>query len=207
MKYEDPRLLDSLAAEHVLGTLRGRARRRFEKVCASSTAARGTVHRWEDAWAGMSAALTPIAPSAGVWAQIERRLFGSERAARAVRPWRRWQLAAAAGLVAVALIVGLIVHERPAPLETLAVLATDSAHPLWRLERRRELAALTIRVVGPAQPPPGKSYELWALPRGGQPVSLGLLPAGGTLEHILSAAEGKPRHRLQRPTAKASCPA
>jgi len=32
----------------------------------------------------------------------------------------------------------------------------------------------------------GKSYELWALPRGGAPVSLGLLPAAGRTERTLS---------------------
>ena len=32
----------------------------------------------------------------------------------------------------------------------------------------------------------GRSYELWALPRGGAPVSLGLLPAAGSAERTLS---------------------
>jgi anti-sigma-K factor RskA len=57
------------------------------------------------------------------------------------------------------------------------------------IERRKELAALTPRVVGPVQRLPGKAYELWALPRGGQPVSLGVLPAGGTQERTLNAAQ------------------
>jgi anti-sigma-K factor RskA len=106
-----------------------------------------------------------------------------------VSRWRTWQLAAAASLIAVALIVGLIVREQQPPLQTLAVLGTDNAHPLWRIERRTQLAALTIRVVGPVQRLPGKAYELWALPRGGAPVSLGLLPAGGTYERTLNSAQ------------------
>lgn len=44
-------------------------------------------------------------------------------------------------------------------------------------------------MVGPVQRQPGKAYELWALPRGGQPVSLGLLPAGGTYERTLNTAQ------------------
>jgi len=189
MRYEDQELLDRLAAEHVLGTLRGPARRRFERLCAESAAARGTLHRWEDHWSMLSRSLRPIQPSERVWANVSRRLFGARSAARRASRWRTWQLAAAASLIAVALIVGLIVHQQQPPLQTLAVLGTDSAHPLWRIERRTQLAALTIRVVGPVQRLPGKAYELWALPRGGAPVSLGLLPAGGTHERTLNAAQ------------------
>jgi anti-sigma-K factor RskA len=189
MKYEYQELLDRLAAEYVLGTLRGPARRRFERLCASSAAARAAMHRWEDDWSVLSRSLRPIQPSERVWANVSRQLFGARSAAPRVSRWRTWQLAAAASLIAVALIVGLIVHEQPPPLQTIAVLGTDDAHPLWRIERRKELAALTIRVLGPVQRQPGKAYELWALPRGGQPVSLGLLPAGGTYERTLNAAQ------------------
>jgi len=189
MKYENHELLGRLAAEYVLGTLRGPARRRFERLCTSSAAARGAMHRWEDDWSVLSGSLRPIQPSERVWENVSRRLFGARSAAPRVSRWRTWQLAAAASLIAVALIVGLIVHEQQPPLQTLAVLGTDNAHPLWRIERRQELAALTIRVVGPVQRQPGKAYELWALPRGGQPVSLGLLPAGGTYERTLNGAQ------------------
>jgi len=189
MRYETQELLDRLAAEHVLGTLRGAARRRFERLCAESAAARGALHRWEDDWSVLSRSLRPIQPSERVWANVSRRLFGARSAAPRVSRWRTWQLAAAASLIAVALIVGLIVHQQQPPLQTLAVLGTDSAHPLWRIERRTQLAALTIRVVGPVQRLPGKAYELWALPRGGAPVSLGLLPAGGTYERTLNSAQ------------------
>ncbi len=189
MKYENQELLDRLAAEHVLGTLRGPARRRFERLCASSAAARGALHRWEDDWSVLSRSLRPIQPSERVWANVSRQLFGARSAAPRVSRWRTWQLAAVASLIAVALIVGLIVREQQPPLQTLAVLGTDNAHPLWRIERRTQLAALTIRVVGPVQRLPGKAYELWALPRGGAPVSLGLLPAGGTYERTLNSAQ------------------
>lgn len=189
MRYENQELLDRLAAEHVLGTLRGSARRRFERLCASSAAARGAMHRWEDDWSVLSRSLRPIQPSERVWANLSRQLFGARSAAPRVSRWRTWQLAAAASLIAVALIVGLIVRQQQPPLQTIAVLGTDKAHPLWRIERRTQLAALTIRVVGPVQRVPGKAYELWALPRGGAPVSLGLLPAAGTSERTLNPAQ------------------
>jgi anti-sigma-K factor RskA len=189
MNYEQAELLDRLAAEYTLGTLRGRARRRFERLCVDSAAARRAVYRWEDHWTALSRRLPPVDPSPQVWPAVSRRLFGDHSAAGpAPRLWRRhWRLAAAASLVAVALIVGLIVRQpAPPPLQTLAVLGTDTAHPVWRLERRLPLTALTIEVVGTVPQAAGKSYELWALPRGGTPVSLGLLPTGGRAERTLS---------------------
>jgi anti-sigma-K factor RskA len=190
MNYEQAELLDRLAAEYTLGTLRGRARRRFERLLADSAAARSAVYRWEDHWSALSRTVPPVEPSPQVWAAVNRRLFGDDAAAGAAPRTRRrrtWQLAVAAGLVAVALIVGLIMRQLvPPPLQTLAVLGTDTAHPVWRLERRLPLTALTIEVIGTVPEAAGKSYELWALPQGGAPVSLGLLPAAGSAERTLS---------------------
>jgi anti-sigma-K factor RskA len=186
MNYEQAELLDRLAAEYALGTLRGPARRRFERLCARSEAARRALYRWEDDWSALARALPPVQPAARVWSNVNRQLFGAAAPPRASRR-RTWQLAAAAGLAAIVLIVALVMRQlAPPPLQTLAVLGTDTAHPVWRLERRLPLTALTIRVVGAVPPAAGKSYELWALPRGGVPVSLGLLPAAGRAERTLS---------------------
>jgi anti-sigma-K factor RskA len=187
MNYDRPELLDRLAAEYALGTLRGPARRRFERLCVQSAAARLTLHRWEDDWVHLSRALAPVQPSAGVWTNVSRQLFGDVAAPPRRSRWRTWQLAAAAGLVAVVLVVGLFVWQLvPPPPRTLAILGTDSAHPVWRLERRPALTALTIEVVGAVPPAAGKSYELWALPRGRAPVSLGVLPIAGRADRTLS---------------------
>jgi len=60
MNYDQPELLDRLAAEYALGTLRGPARRRFERLCVQSSAARLRLHRWEDDWVHLSRALAPV---------------------------------------------------------------------------------------------------------------------------------------------------
>jgi anti-sigma-K factor RskA len=188
MRYERPELLEPLAAEYVLGTLRGAPRRRFERLYRVSAAARARVQRWEDDLGVISAALAPVPPAARVWSALEQRLFGA--GAAPPRP-RRWRLAlAAAAVVAIGLLVGVLVREQQrARLETLAVLGPDVTHALWRIERPRRLTSLTIRTVGSVQSAAGKAYELWALPRGGKPVSLGVLPASGTLERPLSGAQ------------------
>jgi anti-sigma-K factor RskA len=190
MNYENPELLDRVAGDYVLGTLRGAPRRRFERLCATSTAASEAMHRWEDDFSELSRTLTPVEPSASVWLQISRRLsIASGVTSRGPRRWRRWSLAAAASLIAIGLVVALLMQARHPPLQTIAVLGRDAAQPLWRIERTQELTALTIEVVGSVHAAKDSAFELWALPRGGSPVSLGILPVSGTTQRMLTAAQ------------------
>jgi anti-sigma-K factor RskA len=84
MNYQHPQLIEELAAQYVLGTLRGRARRRFERVCARNAKALDAVRRWEDRLVDLLAGVVPVAPSAVVWDQIKFRV----RRDRALRPKR-----------------------------------------------------------------------------------------------------------------------
>ena len=47
MNYDRPELRDRLAAEYVLGTLRGRARRRYQRLLRDDLVTRVDVTRWE----------------------------------------------------------------------------------------------------------------------------------------------------------------
>jgi anti-sigma-K factor RskA len=188
MNYERPELLERLSGEYALGVLQGRARTRFGRLVDASRMARAHLQRWEDDLSVLSRSLEPIQPSARVWDGLERRLFGT-RSSLTRRAPRIWKLAAAAGVVAVALIIGLVVREQQAGLQTVAVLRTDPTHSLWQIDRTKELSALTIRTVGPVQVAQEKAYELWALPRGGNPVSLGVLPTAGKVERILTPSQ------------------
>ena len=49
MNYGDPTLRDHLAAEYALGTLRGRARRRFERLMAEDAGLRALVEAFTKA--------------------------------------------------------------------------------------------------------------------------------------------------------------
>src|SRR6478609_3878636 len=73
MKSANRDLLDRLAAEYVLGTLRYRARRRFERWLLSPQVG-AIVKAWEERLAGLEPQLAPVAPPAKVWQGIEDRL-------------------------------------------------------------------------------------------------------------------------------------
>ena len=190
MNYQNPELIEQLAAEYVLGTLRGPARRRFARLAEANPAALAATLRWENDLAGLVRTLEPVQPSDRVWRALRSRLNVTNTARTPATFSRRaWQFGLAAGIVAVALVAGLLVREQRLALEPVAALGADASHPVWQIERRKEYSALRIRVVGAVERRAGRSYELWALPKGGAPVSLGLLPETGLLDRTLTDAQ------------------
>jgi len=196
MNYDRAELLDRLAAEYVVGLMRYRARARYERLCEELPAALSARRGWEERLLPLSLALAPVAPGAHRWPQIERAI-AAMNAGSAARPpaaraagGRWWSVALAAGLVAVALLVGRLTFWSEPVWQPMAVLAPANATPLWRLERSADAAQINIRTLGPINLKPTQSYELWVLPSGGgNPVSLGLLPRQGSLERRLTPAQ------------------
>jgi anti-sigma-K factor RskA len=187
-------LLDRLAAEYVLGTLRYRARRRFERWLLSPQVG-ALVKAWEERLAGLEPQLTPVTPPGSVWAGIESRL---ELRSLRGRPASRW-LAIAASL-AFFITVGVLMTYRPATVETPPVTTLAStqksflqANPetiYWRVEVLGDNQEISLHVHKVHDLPPGKAHELWALPEGGSaPVSLGLMPHTGDHHRVLNASQ------------------
>jgi len=186
VKSANRELVDRLAAEYVLGTLRGRARRRFERWLLSPQVG-ALVHAWEDRLAGLEPPLKGVAPPPQVWTGIERRL---ELRKLARRPAARW-LAVAASLVLFA-VVGVFTLRQLAtpPVTQQAYIQADAQTIYWRVELLGDNREISLHVHRVHDLPPGKSHELWVLPAdGGAPVSLGVLPHTGEHHRELTAAQ------------------
>lgn len=74
MNYRDPHLKEALAAEYVLGTLRGPARSRFQRLLLQFPSLRESTWLWEQHLHGLSDTLTPIEPDQKVWHAINVQL-------------------------------------------------------------------------------------------------------------------------------------
>ncbi len=187
----DPELIDRLASEYVLGTLRGPARRRFERWRGSSPAVDERCRFWEEHLMPLAMGLKPLEPPARVWRAIAKRLNLSGRV-----PSRRWTGTWAIA-ASIALVVGLatLAYWRlgePQRATALATISTPSGAPVWRVEfyaPQRGSGRITIQAEQLPPRPAGRDYELWALPKGGNPVSLGVLPSTGVARHALSPAQ------------------
>ena len=177
MKRDEPENLDLLAAEYVIGTLRGGARRSFERRQRRDPFVARRVGAWEERFAQLSLRLKPVAPSPEVWPAIERRIGGGSQ--------RRWfALAAAAALITVFTFGWIVWQETRPPLAT-ATLASEQGAALWRVELAARGDELEVAAVGSVSVPGDRARELWALPEGGAPVSLGLMPASGEVRLAL----------------------
>ncbi|HEU4778395.1 MAG TPA: anti-sigma factor [Steroidobacteraceae bacterium] len=186
-------LVDRLAAEYVLGTLRGRTRRRFERWFVSPQVG-ALVNAWEERLAGLEPRLEPVTPPATVWHGIESRL---ELRKGYRQPALRW-LAVAASL-AFFVTAGVFLTrpgtEVPPVVQQLAstqrsFLQADPQTIYWRVEILGDNQELALHVDVVHDLPSGKAHELWALPEdGGSPVSLGLMPHTGDHHRVLTAAQ------------------
>lgn len=171
---------ERLAAEYVLGTLRGPARARLRSLMRYDPGLRRAVLEWEERRLPLAAALPEIAPPPRLWRALSRRIGAGGPRARALAFWRGLALAAGALALLLALVVGLAPRAEP-PISMIAVMMDENARPAlvasWLPMRAMREPQLRIRVVQehPTMAP-GTSWELWLLPPGGAaPVSLGLI--------------------------------
>ena len=72
MRYQNPQLREQLAAEYALGTLRGLARARFERLLRGDATLREEVTFWHERFSEFATRLTPVAPRDVVWTALEQ---------------------------------------------------------------------------------------------------------------------------------------
>lgn len=146
MRYQSPELRGQLAAEYALGTLRGRARARFERLLRGDVTLVEEVTFWHERFAEFATRLKPVAPRDVVWAALEKtlhepvaapkvaelRAYRAPAPAKTVAPkrsfvWPAW--AAAATVAAVAMGLGLQ-REQAHSEQLSAALAAAQNKPL-----------------------------------------------------------------------------
>ena len=193
----NPRLLALLSAAHALGTLRAGARRRFEALAREQAAVRASALLWQDRLASLTELEAPVAPDPAVWTRIrnlvdaeqERGALARQRSAppapaAAPRGWwgslALWRGATVAGALAtvLAVVVGVGLREQllHAPqVQYVAVLADDQSAASMLVTFDPKNRQLTLQRVGGYREAADRSLQLWALPPGGAPRSLGVL--------------------------------
>lgn len=186
-------LKERLAAEYALGTLRGRARERFRRWMTEDAAIARAAAEWEMRLAPMTAAIAPVSPPARVWRAIQERLEAGQARAGGVWAnlvfWRNLGLAASGMAAALLVAIGFIAPQAPAPAPVvlrvpsnemaatyLAVLSDlKTQKPMLVVSAGRNSNDLWVKTLDPAIHVPDKSLELWALPPGQAPKSLGVV--------------------------------
>ena len=187
-------LAHRLAAEYALGTLRGRARARFEALAHSDPAVEAIQHRWEEALSPLADRVPAIEPPARVWTRIEERVGKATPggAWSSVAFWRSFGLLAG-GVATVLLTAFLFMQGAPrAAPQYVAVLISPQNEARITISLQDEAMHVhSVRGWKSVQDA-GRSLELWALPKEGAPRSLGLLANTGG-DFVMRVAARDPR--------------
>ena len=132
--------------------------------------------------------LTPVQPPAHVWPAIQRRLkLTTPRPA--LRRMRSFALAASVLLVVG--LAGLLYWRSHQTIHAtfVSTISAKSGEHVWELEVFGNLDRLVAHAARLPARPAGHDYELWALPKGRAPVSLGVLPSEGATSRTLTAIQ------------------
>jgi anti-sigma-K factor RskA len=205
MKYQNAKLRRMLAAEYVLGLLRGPARRRFEKLAAQDAGLLAEQRFWEIRLAELGQTVAPVEPPEKVWIGLSHRIGLVDPAKvvplrkpaaepRAASPWR-----VGAGIAAaIAVVFGVAITQRVKPVTSAPPPVAQTAPPVvsvptyvallkmpdssmqWTVSLNTAAGRMSVNASGevPAAVS-GHSVELWWISPSG-PVALGVLPVSGS---------------------------
>ena len=176
--YKNPELREKLASEYVIGTLRGRARARFQALLRYDPGLRQIVAEWEARLTPLAVAAGEIAPPTRVWRAVAQRIAGG--ATKGLAFWRGLAVTSTAFVLILAAFIGLAPRPEP-PMAMVAVMSDDKGEPAlvvsWPPMKATRDPYVRIKVVQehPVMAP-GTTWEMWMLPRGkAAPVSMGLI--------------------------------
>ncbi|MFC0679034.1 anti-sigma factor domain-containing protein [Lysobacter korlensis] len=197
----DPPGDDLLAAEYVLGVLDRGARAQAQARAERERAFAQLVEDWEQRLAPLLAEIPPVEVSEHVWPRLRTRLGWASVERRpglwnSVPFWRGASGAALAVAAALAVVAIRQPGEPPGPVQTPAPIATaptpaappaeERAKPVvvlarddggagWLAAIDTARKAITMTPVPTPTSPDGRVGELWLIPAGGSPRSLGFV--------------------------------
>ena len=181
---------DQDAAEYALGVTTAARRQETERRMASDPAFAGMVTAWDERLAPLIDSIAAKAPPRVVWMRIAAQLGLAPKAARAgvwsdLNVWRT-----ATGVFAVAAAASmaiLLVYPKPvetptvaqpgvpeATLTSVGLLKGETGPASFVVTLDRANKRLIIAPVSSASPS-DRSFEMWVLPKGQAPISLGVM--------------------------------
>lgn len=176
LRYQSPELRALLAGKYVLGSLHGRARRRFETLMLTDPALRHEVQQWARRLEPLNEELEAVTPSPHVWTAIEQQV-GAEKGLlwNSVVFWRRLSMVAAAASLVLALLVGIPLYQAPAP-ERIAFVTDSTDEPAWLVSAPSRSRTLRIKTLKPMNMPAGEFCVLWLVWKDGFNQGVAVLP-------------------------------
>ena len=196
MKLNNPELISRLASEYVLGTLRDGARRRFVQMMRHDAALREAVATWEAHLTPLADLVESIAPPGRVWNNIEARIGGTTVSNRSNAETKQtiagnttsgggfwsslsfWRGLGFVGTTAAAVLLAFTLRTAPAPLvspDPMVMAVLEDKGEARLIVEQPKSGYVMVKMVKPWNGLDDHSLELWVIPKGGAPRSIGLV--------------------------------
>jgi anti-sigma-K factor RskA len=186
----DPPPDDVLAGEFVLGVLDTAQRRQLQARMQTDGAFARRVEEWERRLAPLLAEIEPVEVPASVWTSVCARLGWTEREPERLPAsfWQRlgfWRAATVFASVVAVVAIGVTVERWSSTLPSVArqpveqatkpvtPLQHDDGTPGWLASVDADKGTVLMVPVPAAPDAQGRVPELWLIPAGKAPVSLG----------------------------------
>ena len=194
-------------AEYVLGVLDVDARAAVAQDIESSPAAAAAVAVWERNLLPMADEVVDVAPAPYLWARIRDALRLSAPARETPRkslwnnlPLWHW-IGIGASAVAVASLMIIMTPPRPSPAPVavsagymVSSIQQDNGVTGWTATMDLQNARMVVVPAAPAALAQGRAPELWLIPAGQKPISVGMIlpdkPTTLTLDPVLLSRLG-----------------
>jgi anti-sigma-K factor RskA len=192
-----------VAAEYVLGVLGAAERRQAQQRLAHDQAFANEVAFWEERLGVFADAIEPVAPPGRAWTRIARAVRAPDPSApheslwQSLAFWRSFAIGSAA-LAAASIGALTFIEISPVPRATLlATLGASSGQPNFVAAINADGKSLLVVPAALLTSDP-RAMELWLIPAGDKPHSLGLIEPGRPVRLDL------PRDLVARITADAA---
>ncbi len=182
--WGEPPSDDMLAGEYGLGVLDSAQQRSLEARIGSDRAFAERVAYWERRFAPWLDEIAPVEAPERVWRRVCGRLGWTDRERASSGVWQSlpfWRGAAVVAAVVAGFAIGLSIVRAPHLADTLrqpsliTPLDHDDGTPAWLVAVDRARGAVVIVPVPAPPDAQGRVPELWLIPAGQPPHSLGLV--------------------------------
>lgn len=198
-RYQKPELYERLAMEYVLGTLKGQARSRFEKLMDVHPFIRVVVNEYDAKFATLVEKLPEVNPPASVWQNIEASINTEQKRVETPKKERFSFISfftkkgyALAGIMI--LVSALFLFGNPQltttsqPVMYKSTLVSMQNEPMAEVIAMKSDMKMRIRFKESIAVPEGKTLTFWCMPKDpSKPaMNMGTLVAAGSNEMALT---------------------
>jgi anti-sigma-K factor RskA len=197
LRYQDPKLQDLLAANYVIGTLRGQARKRFEKLMQQDSNIAQRVRQWESKLQTVHAVTPSVAPQRNTWQKITQAINNtSNQMMETLLSKLRFYKFVSAFAVTFALVLSVYSYttisnvDPDAKINYVAVMQNEAGQPTMVATLKQTGRLLALDLLQNPKIEPDKDIQLWTISKeDGSFKSLGLINIDKRVEIALTKPE------------------